>query len=190
MLKHRDSQKRIYFKDACYFITCKTHNNFPFFQERIFCGLFLENLRLCKQLKGFLLYGWFLGYDHFHLIIQPEDRWDISKIMKSLKENSSYMINEIMKPEGATLTSRLQKINNNHFDFTNFQSQFHQKYPINHPFPEFRWQKSFHDHYMRNEKDFNYHMKYIEYNPVKHRLPTNWPYISFNPKYEDLVDEY
>ena len=191
MLKHRNSQKRIYFKDACYFISCKTHNNFPYFRKRIFCDLFMENLRICKQLKGFLLYGWVLLHDHFHLMVQPGDDFNVSKIMKSLKENSSYMINEIMKPEGATLTSRLlQKINNNHFDFTNFQSKFHQKYPFNHPFSKFRWQKSFHDHYIRNENDFDYHMEYIAYNPVKHQLPTNWPYISFNPKYEYLIDKY
>ena len=51
MLKHRNAQKRIYFKDAVYFIACKTKDNFPYFKERIFCEVFLENLRICESLK-------------------------------------------------------------------------------------------------------------------------------------------
>ncbi len=94
--QHRDSQKRIVFKDACYFITVKTHNNSPFFKESIFCDLFVENLKLCKRLKGFLLYGWVLIYDHFHLMVQPSDKFNISKVMQFLKRHISRNINVIM----------------------------------------------------------------------------------------------
>jgi len=99
-MQYRDWQKRIIFEDAIYFITSKTFNNFPYFQERIFCqpasnecvrtgDLFVENLRLCKRLKRFLLYGWVLAYDHFHLLVQPSDEFDISKVMQFLYEKTS-----------------------------------------------------------------------------------------------------
>ena len=41
----------------------------------------------------------------------------------------------------------------------------------------FRWQKSFRDHYCRSETDFNNHLEYIAYNPTKHGLPKDWPYV-------------
>jgi len=44
------------------------------------------------------------------------------------------------------------------------------------------WQNRFWEHLIRNEKDFNRHMDYIHYNPVKHQLvksPKDWQYGSF-----------
>ncbi|MEZ5357473.1 MAG: transposase [Candidatus Zixiibacteriota bacterium] len=45
------------------------------------------------------------------------------------------------------------------------------------------WQKRFWDHMIRNQEDYNRHMDYIHYNPVKHGLcknPFHWPYSSLN----------
>ena len=96
MKKHRNSQKRIYFKDAIYFVTTNTKNWIPFFKEKIFCDLFVENLRICKKLKKFWLYAWFLGHDHFHLLLRPGDNFDISDVMHCLKRNVSRNINRII----------------------------------------------------------------------------------------------
>ena len=191
--RHRNSQKRIIFEDAIYFITSKTYGNHPYFRERMFCDLFVENLKLCKRMKGFLLYGWVLNYDHFHLLIQPNDGFDISKIMKSFKENVSCAINRItdalISPEGATTSSRLQGIYRDKYDISDFKSRFQQKYPNQNPFPKFQWQKSYFDHYIRNESDFAHHLDYILYNPEKHGLPDDWTYSFLNPQYEYLIDE-
>lgn len=45
------------------------------------------------------------------------------------------------------------------------------------------WQRRFYDHIIRSEEDFNRHLDYIHYNPVKHGLVNaskNWKYSSFN----------
>ena len=45
------------------------------------------------------------------------------------------------------------------------------------------WQRRFYDHIIRTEEDFNRHLDYIHYNPVKHGLvkaSKNWKYSSFN----------
>jgi len=55
--QHHDSQYRYYVTDGIYFVTTNTKNWTPFFREQIFCDLFVEQLRLCKQLKGFRLYS-------------------------------------------------------------------------------------------------------------------------------------
>ena len=227
----RNSQKRIYFEDAIYFIATTTYNRFPYFKERIFCDLFLaigsevklifstlecnydylnaqarrENLKLCKRIKGFQLYAWVIIYDHVHLLIQPNDEFNISKVMQFLKRNVSRNINyitgynecdEFYKPEGDIDLTPEGDIDQCRLQVKRFiikkcilKFRFKIKYLNQNPFPKFQWQKSFHDHYIRNENDFMNCMGYIEYNPVKHGLSDKWPYVYTNSKYDDLIDE-
>jgi putative transposase len=45
------------------------------------------------------------------------------------------------------------------------------------------WQRRFWEHAIRDEEDFNRHLDYIHYNPVKHGLVKNvldWPWSSFH----------
>ncbi|MCB2184062.1 MAG: transposase [Desulfobulbaceae bacterium] len=45
------------------------------------------------------------------------------------------------------------------------------------------WQRRFWEHCIRDEDDFDRHVAYIHYNPVKHGLvssPHEWPYSSFH----------
>jgi putative transposase len=44
------------------------------------------------------------------------------------------------------------------------------------------WQKRFWDHVIRNDKDFENHLHYIHFNPVKHGYitdPRKWKYSSY-----------
>ena len=196
---HRNSQKRIYIPDAAYFVTVKTRHNEPYFRESLFCDLFIEQLRIAKRLKEFELYGWFLGCDHFHLVIRPGDRFNYSKIMQFLKRHFTRNANVVMghTTEGAIGQSRLhgEYVDHerpiSHFALWVIRAriQFILKYDHREPFPLFRWQKSFHDHYCRNEIDFRNHLEYIAGNPMKHGLPLDWPYIFTNPKYTDLTND-
>jgi putative transposase len=45
------------------------------------------------------------------------------------------------------------------------------------------WQRRFWEHTIRNEQDFERHVDYIHFNPIKHRLVSRvcaWPYSSFH----------
>ncbi len=45
------------------------------------------------------------------------------------------------------------------------------------------WQRRFWEHQIRNQDDFNHHLDYIHFNPVKHLLcksPKLWAYSSFH----------
>jgi len=45
------------------------------------------------------------------------------------------------------------------------------------------WQKRFWEHMIRDEVDFNKHMNYIHFNPVKHELVRSvkdWPHSTFH----------
>ena len=174
-------------------MTCKTSDNYPFFREQVFCDLFMENLRVCKKLKGFLLYAWVLVWDHFHLLIRPNDEFDLSDVMFSIKKQFSHNINRIIGynpiPEGAQALARL-RLERIRFDehVCELKNQFLQNHPNQNPFPMFKWQKSYYDHYIRNDKDFAYHWEYIKRNPEKHKMPRGWLYVFTNPKYENLND--
>jgi putative transposase len=45
------------------------------------------------------------------------------------------------------------------------------------------WQRRYWEHQIRDDKDFNQHVDYIHYNPVKHgyvKVPGDWPFSSFH----------
>jgi len=109
------------------------------------------------------------------------------------KKNNKYQIYKELIAEYYSFLKQLRR-------------QFLEKYGDNHKFPKFRWEKSYHDHYIRNHKDFEEHLKYIYDNPAKHlgsatlaRLakraeagqipdPENYEYIYTN--YSNLIDEF
>lgn len=93
---HRNSQKRIYRKNAVYFVTTNTDARFPYFKQSALCDLFIEELSLCKKMKGFDLYAFCILYDHVHLLLKPNNKFDISKIMFSLKKQFSHEANRMM----------------------------------------------------------------------------------------------
>ena len=81
------------------------------------------------------------------------------------------------------------------FDVDIYKQRFIEKFGNNNPYPKFKWQSSFYDHYIRfhnnhlkKEKDWNYHYNYTVYNHLKHGLPDNWKYTSLN--YPELIDYF
>ncbi|MBN2096259.1 transposase [Candidatus Peregrinibacteria bacterium] len=170
----RDWQKRFYFPDAVYFVTFYTKSRYPFFRERIFADLFVENLQFCKKLKGCLLFGWVLCYEHAHLLLQPNNIWNISDVIHSLKRHISRNMNIL-----------IDSISESADSYPHFQGE-----DLCCFFPKFKWQKSFYDHYIRNDRDFDCHMEYIADNPFKHGLLSDWPYVYTNSKYDDLTNDY
>lgn len=177
---HRNSQKRFYFENTSYFLTIKTKDNFPFFKEKIFCEVFMENLKICKELKKFLLFVFNLLYDHTHLLILP-DKYNFSQIAQALKKNVTQDINKIMGiyPGGANSNSRLLKVDVEYYrkKYGFFQTEF----------PPFQWQKSFYDQYIRKQRDFDTHYNYTINNHIKHGLSKDWKYNNFG--YENLIDK-
>jgi REP element-mobilizing transposase RayT len=181
---HRNSQKRILQPGLIYFITTVTKDRYPYFENDLLCQLFIEELKLCKKSKGFKMYAFCILHDHIHLMVEPNDEYNISHIMKSLKENFSRDANKLILTNknflgGDTSTCRLQI------------RKFIEKYKIKHSnlnIQQFEWQKSYFDHYIRNNHDFDYHIDYTIWNFQKHNHPENWEYTSLN--FPELIDDY
>ena len=52
------------------------------------------------------------------------------------------------------------------------------------------WQRRFWEHLIRDEEDYQAHMDYVHFNPVKHGLVTrvvDWPYSTFHRLVEQGV---
>ena len=156
---HKNSPKRVYFK------------------ESIFCDLFIENLKICKQLKGFKLYAFSIIYDHINLMIEPSNEFNVSQVIKSLKRNVSRNINIIMgytsnypvHPVGHTILCGLRGMGSSlkckvlglptlnqdnklyiwKFDVELYKNLFNNKFKGDTSYPKFKWQRKFYDHYIR-----------------------------------------
>ncbi len=91
--------------------------------------------------------------DHIHILIEPVNMSDIPYIVSFFKQ---YVSKNIANPP---LQNDLQRRRNE----------------------KGLWQRRYYDHIIRNEKDFNKHLDYIHYNPMKHYniAPKNWKYSSF-----------
>jgi len=93
---HRNYFQRFYGSTKIYFIVTKTEGNFPYFEEVLLCDLLIEQLRLCKKLKGFFLYAFSIMYDHLNLLIRCNETYNISKVIQSIKKEFSRNANYIL----------------------------------------------------------------------------------------------
>jgi len=198
---HRNSQRRVY-GDQIYFITSRVEGEYKFFSHPTLCDVWIQELRLTKDVSHMKLFAFCLNYDHFHLLIKPNiTEANYSKIMQFLKRNSSQNINKILdytsfktnpsntKNEGDNAHYRLRnKLIKYDAYVLKLRESFKQKYGENHNIPKFKWQKSFFDHMIRNKKDIENHYQYTMYNYLKHEIPRDWKYTGL--RLPELLDEF
>lgn len=187
---------RIYLRGEIYFVTTKTFHNKKIFDKNLVCELFIKVLADCRLKYKFRLYGYIIIPNHVHLLIMPDDRMNISEVMHRIKGNFAYQYiigrkNESRNHKGsATWWDNGFKINSNHIiDPSNRvadplrvgEPKNQQKANIN---PV--WQKSFYDHIIRNDLDFEEKLGYIHGNPIKHNIIDNlddYPWSSYQNYY-------
>lgn len=120
----------------------------------------IDKLRLSFQkirnLHPFEIDGIVILPDHFHLMITlPRDDGDYSLRLRLIKGAFSQQIesNEYVNPIRKKKSERGI------------------------------WQRRFWEHLIRNEKDYEHHLNYIHYNPVKHgyvKMAVDWSYSSIH----------
>jgi len=200
---HRNSQKRIIVEGHPYFITTITYKREKYFEHPLLAELFISDLRYAESLKQFVLHGYSVWKNYIvarracvyltppavHLLFTPSSKVNYSEIMRSLKTNFARNVNDIMfhRKENIALegdvTSRLrrEKIPSIMIDRNEtFRKCFIEMYRKNFSIPFFKWQKSFHDHIIRDQEDFNHHCSYIYQNAVKYKLvqePEQWRWM-------------
>ena len=152
------------------FITTSTYRRSRLFTCQRFGWTFVEALRQLRDETGFLLIGWVLMPDHFHLLIRPEPARDTVRFMQELKKRSAQQIIATLarnqhQPRCRTLLARLRLPPTVHSD------SYHRL-----------WQRRYVPFNIFTEKKRIEKINYMHNNPVKRKLvvsPDQWPWSSF-----------
>ena len=152
------------------FITTSTYRRNRLFTCQRFCWTFVETLRQVRQETGFLLIGWVLMPEHFHLLIQPQPAEHTVRFMQELKKRSAQQIIAALarnqsNPRCRTMLARLR------LPLTVHSDSYHRL-----------WQRRYVPFNVFTEKKYIEKLNYMHNNPVKRRLvdsPDQWPWSSF-----------
>lgn len=164
-------KNRLYIPFAPYFITFNVKTKFSFFHEDVFCNILIDVLSKTTSLKEYNLIGYKINPDHCHLIIQPTGIFNISKIMHSIKRNSSQGINMLVTHE---IEDELYQSYHWTSSMLQYRRNFKRKYNYEfHDFPKFEWQSSFDDVLLKTRNDLQIRIEYLQKQWLKHDLPEN-----------------
>jgi len=113
-----------------------------------------------RQSRPFTIDAWVLMPDHLHCIwTLPDGDTDYSARWAIIKSSVSRFALVSTVSTGARNPSRIK----------------HRDASI--------WQRRFHEHQIRDDRDFERHMDYIHFNPVRHghvASAVDWPYSTFH----------
>ncbi|USN54046.1 MAG: transposase [Candidatus Nomurabacteria bacterium] len=168
----------MYLPEAVYFVTTVTKFREPFFLDNSLARLFIEQLYIAKKLKEFKLYAYVIMPDHVHILIEPGVRYSISKSMFTIKKQFAHEANRMLGWNDKRIINFSSAGEQTFVRLREFVNLHHPSYG-----QKFHWQKSFHDHVIRDQRDFNHHVNYLHLNPVKDGLvkkPEDWPYSCYD----------
>ena len=136
-----------------------------FKRQKILCDQSIRNalrqaIKITQLKYPFIIDAWVLLPDHLHCIwTLPEGDSDFSKRWSLIKRQVSIECSKQYK-QNQWLTNSTKKHRNSTI-----------------------WQRRFWEHKIRDQDDFNNHLDYIHFNPVKHGLckePISWEYSTFH----------
>ena len=157
--------RRIYIKGGTYFFTIVTYKRMKILH-------YPENIKLLKDAFNYVIkkhpfdiVAYVVMPEHIHFIMNlPEHDKDFSTRIRLLKSYFSRNCKKICY-------------------------QYHSESRKNKK-EKTIWQRRFWDHLIRDEADYQKHVEYIHYNPVKHGLtnsPIEWKYSSFSHYVRDGI---
>jgi len=159
--------RRVHVKGGCYFFTVATYR-----RQQILCN---EKVRIALRdgveevgaTHPFTINAWVLLPDHLHCIwTLPEGDTDFGKRWGMIKRYVTKRCSPDLDQD-KWMTDSKQKRSESTL-----------------------WQRRFWEHLIRNDQDYEIHMNYIHYNPVKHGLVTkvmDWEYSTFHRYVRDGV---
>jgi putative transposase len=152
--------RRFYREGSIIFLTIVTYNRQLIFKDEKNIDLLRKATAIVKSEMPFEILGAVILPNHLHFLWQlPPNNGDFSKRVGRLK----------------ALFTKSFKQENNVIQEVSRSRIKHRESNI--------WQRRFWDHHIRDEEDFEQHLNYIHYNPVKHHFvscPHFWQYSSFN----------
>ena len=158
---------RYYGNHDLHFITCSCFHRQPQLGAPDRRDLFLSILEEARQKYRFVIHGYVIMPEHFHLLMTEPELGDPSVVMKVLKERFTRKLRTKRTPliaEGAPLIAPFAMSGSPH------------------PEPAPIWQKRFYDFNVWTEEKHREKLRYIHRNPVKRGLaekPEQWEWSSY-----------
>ena len=151
--------RRVFIKGGTYFFTIVTFNRQKIFSSAQTRLLFLKAIDHVRSYHPFAVVAYCLLPDHIHMIWHlPEGDADYSKRINAVKRRFSIKYRELfdtLPPKSPAQMKRREST---------------------------VWQRRYWEHYIRDEIDFQHHVDYVHFNPVKHGLVSrvrDWDASSF-----------
>ena len=162
--------RRYFHPGQLQFVTPSTYRRTPVFSSERFCRDFVEVLNELRHAMQFLLVGWVLMPDHFHLLIKPEPADTTSLILQRLKGRTARRILAALRqhPENGWCRKMLARF---------------RLPPSVHDECHYRvWQRRFYPFNVSSVKKRREKLNYMHSNPVQRGLvssPEQWPWSSW-----------
>lgn len=154
--------RRLYVPGGTVFVTIATHRRVPLFEDAANVVRFREAVRTVMKDLPFDFVAAVILPEHMHLLwTLPTEDADYSKRIGRIKVEFTHSLRGVRAAPKHVSRSRRK----------------HRDSDV--------WQRRFFEHTIQDERDFEEHLNYIHYNPVKHghvSCPHAWPYSSF-PKW-------
>ena len=149
---------RYYGAEDLHFITCSCYRRQPQLSTAKRRDLFLKILQETRRKYRFVVHGYVIMPEHFHLLITEPEVGDPSVVMKVLKQRFSRQLNQRRRRTSSLQTAL--------WDLT----------------PDPVWQKRFYDFNVWTERKRTEKLRYMHRNPVKRGLVEHsdqWKWSSF-----------
>ena len=150
--------RREWLPGASYFFTVTTARRQRVLTEPPFYQALKSAIKEVKTNYPFEIEAFVLLPDHLHCIWRmPDNDADFSMRWSLIKRKVSQQCRECLNQRVNSSTAKRRELG--------------------------LWQRRFWEHRIRDEKDFETHVNYIHFNPVKHGYVTHvidWPYSSFH----------
>ncbi len=87
-------------KGAVYYVTSVTRNRREIFFDEFAARFLLITIAYHKYILEFSLFGYVIMPDHFHILLQPNDKYQLSKLMNYIKGNFARKYNLYRSEKG------------------------------------------------------------------------------------------
>jgi len=150
-----------------WFFTVVAYQRRPIFCDPRFRAALRQSITAVRASRPFTIDAWVLMPNHMHCIwTLPERDFDYGRRWGEIKRYVSHFCHETLH-DPALLTRSAKKKSESTI-----------------------WQRRFWEHQIRNDVDFERHMDYVHFNPVKHGFVLNvgeWEHSTFHRYVRDGV---
>ncbi len=148
--------KHYFGQGTIYFVTSNTKDRKSILVNDI-ARFLLTTIAYHKYVLNFSLFGYVIMPDHFHILVQPSEKYPLSKVIGLIKGNFARKYNEFFN-------TQITGDNGNRCLSIGYQRdpRGHLYLPV--------WQKEYYESGVRNEKEFLDKLNYMHNNPVKEKL--------------------